>query len=270
MVTVLGCLMVGCGGGQNTAAQREPTPIWQGGSASLQLQVFASYSAGTLSDPPLAHFNYLVVPTPNVAIENWLATLRALSPQAARCVSEGPIHVLSFNEGHQQTHFVDENHAACLLTGVPAGAHGITTEDMQSLQRLLVSYEQDQAQRVAEAQARIHTCNVQAPTISQGVHGCFTRASDVVMPYLVGDDVRPTVSVTVFAASTLLDQPGELLARTTSNGVGHYELALDSGRYLLCTGGTQPVTGVCENITIDSGQVLRRNYASGDPPVTFP
>ncbi|WP_342130164.1 hypothetical protein [Hydrogenophaga sp. OTU3427] len=263
-------LLQACGGGKQPVTAAPSIPVWNGGSASLQLQVFASHAAGVLSDPPLAYFSYHVVPTPNVAIENWLPMLTALPSERARCVPEGPVHVLTVDQGNERRHYVDEDHAACVLTDVPAGAQAIATQDMQTLQGLLLSYEQDQAQRVADAQARIQACHATVPTFNQGVHGCLFTATDVVMPYLVNEDVRPQVSVAVFAASAPLDSPAQPWARTTSDAVGHYELALAAGHYLLCTGEMQPSTGSCESIAIDTGQVLRRNYKPGDPPSTLP
>lgn len=267
---VMAWLTAACGGGHDSAVTPSPEPVWQGGSASLQFQVFASHAAGVLSDPPLAYFNYLIVPTPNVAIENWLPKLVVLPPQAGRCETQGPVYVLSVYQGNQDKHYVDENHAACGLAGVPADAQAIASQDMQTLQGLLASYEQEQAQRVADARARIEACSTTVPTVSQGVYGCFYTATDVVTPYSVNEDVRPNVNVAVFAASTPLDSPSAPLAQTTSNVVGYYELALASGRYLFCTGNSQPSTGICETITIATGQLLRRSYSPGSPPVGTP
>lgn len=270
LASCLAVLISGCGGGQDAPQDAHPNHVWQGSAANLQLDMFYSAANAVLSDVPLASFNYQVVPTPNVAIENWLPTLVTLPAQRARCVPEGPVHVLSVYEGNVLQYYVDENHAACALAGMPAKAQPIASRDMQTLQNLLASYEQAQAQREAEAAARVEACNATVPTLTQGVYGCFYTATDVVMPYQVIKDVRPHVNVAVFAASAPLDSGAAPVARTTSNAGGYFELALPNGRYHLCTGDSQPSTSACEAITIDTGQLLRRSYSPGSPPAGSP
>lgn len=266
LASCLAVLISGCGGGQDAPQDALPTPVWRGNAANLQFDMFSSAAYAVLSDVPLASFNYHVVPTPNVAIENWLTTLVPLPTPRARCVPEGPVHVLSIHEGDTRQHYVDENHAACALVGVPADAQPIASQDMQTLQNLLVSYKQAQAQREAEAAARVEACKAKVPTFTQGIYGCVYTATDVVLPYQVSEDVRPNVGVAVFAASTPLDNGSVPLARTTSNAGGYFELALSNGQYHLCTGDSQPSTSACEAITIDTGQLLRRSYSPGSPP----
>lgn len=115
LASCLAVLISGCGGGQDAPQDAHPNHVWQGSAANLQLDMFYSAANAVLSDVPLASFNYQVVPTPNVAIENWLPTLVTLPAQRARCVPEGPVHVLSVYEGNVLQYYVDENHAACAL-----------------------------------------------------------------------------------------------------------------------------------------------------------
>lgn len=89
-------------------------------------------------------------------------------------------------------------------------------------------------------------------TITQGLYGQLTFVSDAGH---VPPRVYPDTSATVYAAGTTT-----LVAGTTSDANGIYQLQLAAGSYTACTQGRTPANGIanpggCLSITIGSGRV---------------
>lgn len=103
----------------------------------------------------------------------------------------------------------------------------------------------------------VERCRATQPGIAQGVHGCVHSTSKVVF-----DLIEPLEG---FRVDLYASDPGGADARpiasTTSNAIGHYEIASAQGRFWLCA-----TVYRCSMIEVAAEQVIRRDYDYGLGP----
>ena len=100
----------------------------------------------------------------------------------------------------------------------------------------------------------IARCKAMVPIASQGVAGCAASENDI------GDGRLRTFSnlpIRVYLASDgLVGDTGAVFKEARTDGIGHFDIQLDSQRYRLCTQNR------CVNIEVGA-DVLVRNFVFG-------